>query len=762
MEGGYAEATSLGAQGEANAAVTVTVDPPTCVVRTKSDQIVLDALTNPVSNVKSVELRNFNLDQLSAQQLDLLFGGCSHECQILSLEKCTLSGDRFFAMMTDRLTRNRVKLAHFRVRSCHQVTMTSLIAISALFTSSLVTLELSSCKLPRQAGIILSQSLQACTSLRHLLLADNNIRDGGFRAIADALKLLSASSGSAVSVALGQECDSQPSMVEQLDISRNGITSAGFASLSQLPLRRLSAAGNAIESGVGALLLSNNSMLETLCLLGNPLSEDGKLELVRSIFRRRDKTGKTALRELDLRGCGFNSVDGLDLLQRSFLQAATAGQQCSLQTLYLDKNAASPAEEDSGNKQFKEGCECLKDVAKTNFPGLRLRFQSDSHLEDLPDHMQTTGSSRSASLLQNPSDQPQKTKPVNVVSKLGFTSELEAVAMATKTSVNATLASVAGLPTSPLPERQQALRAEYSRLDNTVMLHTIASDPLRTPTAIVQAHPLQPSSIANVPAMRVEPVAPLPMQHIDVEYIVSKTIECMSHNFEQRLGQFLSRMETQQQDRNSSQVQFLAAKVESCERALPRLEARLDMLTDRVAAGSAQLAKLQTDVALQMQQIRQEALTQQMSNPYNSGGFNSTQLSPTVALSSRMQTQVEELVSSKVQASEQRLYSEVDRIRAAQANATPTDPHAVVNAVSVHLTQFKREFDANQAGVLRQFTESVSSDGRRLEERISQVETQIGSLESVIQSEQQASLLALEAISDAFNDPAAPVSTRKL
>jgi hypothetical protein len=194
---------------------------------------------------------------------------------------------------------------------------------------------------------------------------------------------------------------------------------------------------------------------------------------------------------------------------------------------------------------------------------------------------------------------------------------------------------------------------------------------------------------------------------------------------------------------------------------LPRLEARLDMLTDRVAAGSAQLSKLQTDVALQLQQVRQEALTQQMSNPYNLGAFNATQVPPSTPLSSRMQSQVEELLSSRVQASEQRLYSEMDRVRAAQASATPTDPHAVVNAVSAHLTQFKREFDANQAGVLRQFTETVSSDGRRLEERIAQVETQIGSLESVIQSEQQASLLALEAISDAFNDPAAPVSTRK-
>ncbi|KAJ8554779.1 hypothetical protein ON010_g9705 [Phytophthora cinnamomi] len=754
MEVTYTGATSLGPRGEGAAAVTVTVDPPTCVYArliftctVQSDQIVLDALANPVSNVKSVELRHFDLDQLSVQQLDLLFGGCGHECQSLSLEKCTLSGDRFFAMMTDQLTRNRVKLVHFRVRSCQQVSMTSLIAISALFTSSLVTLELSSCKLPRQAGIILSQSLQSCTSLRHLLLADNNIRDGGLRAIADALKLLIVSSGSAMSIVLGKLNDSAPSMLEQLDISRNGITSAGFATLTQLPLRRLSAAGNVIESGVGALLMDNTSMMETLCVLGNPLSEDGKLELVRSLFRRRDKTGKSALRELDLRACGFNSVDGLDLLQRSFLQAATAGQQCSLQTLYLDKKSSLTEEEDE--KQFKGGCECLKEVAKTNFPGLRLQFQSGSHLEELPHPMQSGDQSGCANALQNPSEQPQDPP---FTRKLGISSELEAVAMATKTSINATLASVAGLPTSPSSGPHKVLSAEYPRSDKSVTIHAVASDPLRTPTAIVQAHPLQQSNLANSSMMRVEPVAPLPMQHIDVEYIVSKTIECMSHNFEQRLGQFLSRMETQQQER----VQFLAAKLEACERALPRLEARLDMLTDRVAAGNAQLAKLQADVALQIQQIRQEVLTQHMSSPYNS-----TQLSPTSSLSSRMQSQVEEMVSSKVQASEQRLYSEVDRVRAAQSNVTPTDPHAVVNAVSVHLTQFKREFDANQAAVLRQFTESVSSDGRRLEERIAQVEAQIGSLESVIQSEQQASLLALEAISDAFHDPATPVSTRK-
>jgi hypothetical protein len=77
---------------------------------------VLDALTNPVADVKSVELRNFNLDQLNAQQLDLLLSGCGHECQSFSLEKCTLSGDRFFTLVTETLTRKRVRLAHLRVR----------------------------------------------------------------------------------------------------------------------------------------------------------------------------------------------------------------------------------------------------------------------------------------------------------------------------------------------------------------------------------------------------------------------------------------------------------------------------------------------------------------------------------------------------------------------------------------------------------------------------------------------------------------------
>ncbi|OWZ12750.1 hypothetical protein PHMEG_00014036 [Phytophthora megakarya] len=417
--------------------------------------------------------------------------------------------------------------------------MTSLIAMSTLFTSSLAILELSSCRLPRQAGIILSQSLPACISLRHLLLADNNIRDGGLRAIADALKLPNASSDKAVVVVLGQKDLSVP-MLEHLDISRNGITSTGFTSLMQIPLRRMSVKFNAIASGVGSLLMNNTSTLETLCLQGNPLSEDGKLELVRSLFRRRDKTGKSTLRVLDLRGCGFNCSDGLDLLQRSFLQAATANQQCPLHKLYLD-DKVSPTDENLDDQRFRDDCKYLKEMATAKFPSLCLLFESDANMEIFPGPIQQ---SKPESSKRNINDKVSSTNVEAFVSTLGLTSELEAVAMETKTRVNDTLSSVAKLPVSG-----RALRSEYTRTDESVILHPGVSDQLSKPAAIVQAHHLQTSSIASSSTMRVEAVAPLPVQHIDVEYVISKTIECMSLNFEMRLGQFLSRMETQQQER---------------------------------------------------------------------------------------------------------------------------------------------------------------------------------------------------------------------
>lgn len=177
------------------------------------------------------------------------------------------------------------------------------------------------------------------------------------------------------------------------------------------------------------------------------------------------------------------------------------------------------------------------------------------------------------------------------------------------------------------------------------------------------------------------------------------------------------------------------------------------MLTERVTAGATLLTRLQTDV--HREQIRHEAKPGSASSSASSTAQQLGLLPPTTPLSLVMQTQVEELVASRVSASEQLTQSELQKLHLKQREQQPSStaaasPQAVVDAVTTHLTHFKHEFDANQNRVLGRFTESIITDSVRLDERVRRVEGQLESLESVVQAEQQASLLALEAISDAF------------
>lgn len=110
-----------------------------------------------------------------------------------------------------------------------------------------------------------------------------------------------------------------------------------------------------------------------------------------------------------------------------------------------------------------------------------------------------------------------------------------------------------------------------------------------------------------------------------------------------------------------------------------------------------------------------------------------------------MHSQVDELVTTKIRSSEQLVFNELRAVR-----REPSDPKAVVDAVSMHLAQFKQEFDANQSHVLHKFTDNIVKDTLRLEDRMSHMDAQIVQLEGVIQAEQQSSLLALEAISEAI------------
>lgn len=169
--------------------------------------------------------------------------------------------------------------------------------------------------------------------------------------------------------------------------------------------------------------------------------------------------------------------------------------------------------------------------------------------------------------------------------------------------------------------------------------------------------------------------------------------------------------------------------------------------------GNAQLLNLQNEFQLQLQTLRQDVMLKAttaataaaaaLPSPTASSMLHT--IAPSTRLSRAMHAQVDELVTTRIRSSEQLVHNELRTLR-----REPNDPKAVVDAVSMHLAQFKQEFDANQSHVLHKFTENIVKDTLRLEDRMSRMDAQIVQLEGVIQAEQQSSLLALEAISEAF------------
>lgn len=372
--------------------------------------------------------------------------------------------------------------------------MTSLISMSALLSRALVSLELSSCRLARQAGILLGQSLQSCRSLRRLVLADNNLRDGGLRAVVDALRSLRSST-----------TDGTAAGIDELDISRNGVTSAGFAALSAVSVRHINASENTIE-GIGSFLLSNTT-LESLDLSGNLLSEEGAHELFGTLFRE-----QTALQVLDLRQCEL-STTSIACLARA-LQASSF---CSLRALHLDDVALGTEDQDVEQTRQQQSMQAVADVVTTGkFPFLHVLTGSEPGRE-LRCH---------AAAFQQ-----------------------------TSQSVDATGGGDAAR--NDLPDKLLLLAAEAEPAVN------VDHDPPRQPSTAAVTTDLAPPSGARDASVyaraRVSSAAQQThqLQHVDVEYIVSKTIECMNQNFEQRLGLFLLKMESQQQEKVRSAYQSI-------------------------------------------------------------------------------------------------------------------------------------------------------------------------------------------------------------
>lgn len=345
--------------------------------------------------------------------------------------------------------------------------MTSLIAMPKLFSSSLVSLELSSCKLARQAGIILSQSIPSCRSLRRLNLANNHLRDGGVRAIMDALKAIMGPGTSAL---------------DELNIAQNGLSPAGFASLFQVAIRHVNAADNVISCVGTALTLAHKSSLESLDLSGNLLAEDGVREIATSLGNL-----SSSLRVLKLRNCGL-TLENVNLLVDVLQQA-----KCSaLQELHVGDNRepSSPQYEldtDAGRQEEAADLVQLKLQIESVHPRLQLV---------LPFAADPASKTTYKLMAARPSPRPVKESP------------------------------------SPMEQPHEA------KAEAAVRPPAAASGML---DEVLPSSETNASVRANLPSHL--------LQHVDVEYIVSKTIECMNQNFEQRLGQFLLRMESQHHDK---------------------------------------------------------------------------------------------------------------------------------------------------------------------------------------------------------------------
>lgn len=389
--------------------------------------------------------------------------------------------------------------------------MTSLISMSTLLSPSLTSLELSSCKLARQAGIILSQSLQACRSLKRLVLADNNLRDGGLRAIVDALKALSTAGPVASAdnnTSTGATAATTPWCgLDELDISQNGITAAGFSALCHVPVQRLDASDNAIES-IGPFLLTNASIV-ALSLAGNALTDEGAHELLSTLFR-----DQTLLQTLDLRRCNLSRSSARFLVKT--LRRSTV---CSLRELWLDEIAADVhgaiAGEDSEAQRLQD---MIDAVAASKYPHLRVCVCSDAPALDCRVGARA-GEPRSG------------TAPRSARAPHQLDSELQSDGDRTSTPspVTAALDTIERVPL-PIHTHQQ--------LTALAPAPVLASLP---PVSAVLQGTTGPAAASHERAH--------PLQHVDIEYIVSKTIECMNQNFEQRLGLFLLRMEAQQHEK---------------------------------------------------------------------------------------------------------------------------------------------------------------------------------------------------------------------
>ncbi|KAH9079980.1 hypothetical protein Ae201684P_020560 [Aphanomyces euteiches] len=515
----------------------------------------------------TLELCHGDLDQYAMEKLTQMFVSMhSSTITTVKLANCPLSEGIMTVLV--RCFKETKYLQHIVLNSCRDVSMTSLMALAAL-VPHVEILELPSCRLPRQAGLILSQAFQSCANLQTLVLRNNALGDGGARAIADAFLPKKTRQHSCESENEGRW------VLNTLDLSGNGISNVGFACILATCVRHLRVSHNKITSIQDVATARHLNTLDISC---NPISHDGFDSMARVL----SSSHLSRLTSLNIENCRI-TVDGLNAIK----EAIRANPDTKMREIRLGED--NSIEDPKTRIVLTELLKCVSHVA----PQIEC--------------------------IISPTVVPQQT-PREV-------------------------ASSGSTMTPRSPHSSSSTQSEDMDEDNqsTTEQHT---------TSINAA-------------------------------------------IETKFGRIVHQLSQQQQNQNDDAMHHLTGKVKGLELSIPRLESRLDGLSDRVAIQAAQLPALQAEVA---------------------------KLS---AISQHDQRREGNLLD--------------------QGNVQD-------DAKDIHmdLAKWKTEMEVAQRHQFRQWQKYIDEDRAQLLMRVNELESKVVSLENFVKAEQQASLLALEAISSAI------------
>ncbi|KAF0719327.1 Aste57867_1111 [Aphanomyces stellatus] len=602
----------------------------------------------------TLEISHSQLDQFALEKLAQTFLSM-HTCAIstLRLASCPLS-EGVMAVLV-RCFKETGCLRRIILDSCRDVSMTSLMSLTSLL-AQVEWLELPSCKLPRQAGLILGQALQSCLHLQQLVLRHNNLGDGGARAIADAFHPKKTH--------FRQQGTDTTWVLDTLDVSDNGISTVGFACLLTISVRHLLVSHNKITS---ASRLRN--LLGTLVEYSRSVHE-----LVAGDFGH--------LKSLNLSynpitAAGFHAM--AQWLASVHLHSALPSSIGAIGDVYAGHaNSSSSNGITSLNIEncciTVDGLGALKDAIRRNpHTKLReLRLGEDNSI----------GDAKTRRVL---------TELLECISHV--TPQIECIISPTIVPQTPTVQ-----PPPALLARRQAFQIPSDNDDDNLD----GTPTLNSPQSSTDTHSVDEPHHPNDDVTDEKDTSP----STKTKYVQDVVRRTMTATLESNMDHLLDRLAKQQSLQNDTRLHDLSVKVETLERFVPRLEGRLDGLSDRIAMCHAQVPAVQADMNNQMALLRH---------------------------------QVRE--SHAPVESRHDLTHHGNALRLLQGE---------MDVDGIGMARWKAEMEAAQRQQFHQWKKYMEADRAQLTQRVKELETKVAGLETIVKAEQQASLLALEAISSAF------------